>query len=371
MPPSIDIFDVLLFVGFAQALFWVFALLGLRESHQKSNRILATLLAFISLGIGNSILNHTKYIWAVPHLIGVVWPLSFVYPPLFYLYVRSLTNQKANLKKQLLHFVPAIVCAIYVLPFWMQSSELKKDFLMNAGQQNSTEATVFPVLIVLQEVIYITLSLILVARHSRQIKNECSTLQKTSLHWIRNLIGAYILITIIFIFARFVNSPVRPFHVGSTSVAAFVFALGYLGLRQPVVFSSSAKSNDAKKYQKSGLTEERADRLVQRVLDVMQTEKPFVQSDLTLQDLAKQLSVSTHHLSQLLNESLGRTFFDFVNSHRVEEAKKQLHDPQNDHLTILAIAYQVGFNSKSHFNLAFKKHAGMTPTQFRNQNPQA
>jgi AraC-like DNA-binding protein len=97
----------------------------------------------------------------------------------------------------------------------------------------------------------------------------------------------------------------------------------------------------------------------------METEKPYTDGDLTLQKLARKLLISPHHLSQTLNERLRQNFFDFVNSYRIEEAKRRLVDPAKKHYSILGIAEEVGFNSKSAFNVAFKKHANMTPSEFR------
>ena len=78
------------------------------------------------------------------------------------------------------------------------------------------------------------------------------------------------------------------------------------------------------------------------------------------------MSISSHHLSQILNERIRQNFFDFVNSYRIEEAKRKLVEPATKHYSILGIAEEVGFNSKSAFNNAFKKHTNMTPTEFKN-----
>jgi len=96
----------------------------------------------------------------------------------------------------------------------------------------------------------------------------------------------------------------------------------------------------------------------------MASEKPYLKSDLRLAELADRLSVSTNLLSQLLNQQMETTFFDFINQYRVAEAQKRLTDPNYQHLTYLAIAYEVGFSNKASFNRIFKKHTGMTPSTF-------
>jgi AraC-like DNA-binding protein len=89
-----------------------------------------------------------------------------------------------------------------------------------------------------------------------------------------------------------------------------------------------------------------------------------------LQKLAERLGISPHHLSQVINERLNQNFFDFVNQYRVGEAKRQLLDAKKKHYSIMAIAGDVGFNSKSAFNAAFKKHANVTPSEWRRTSGQ-
>ncbi len=151
-------------------------------------------------------------------------------------------------------------------------------------------------------------------------------------------------------------------------LSAFVYVLGYLGLRKPEVLAGIddiAIPPSPRRYEKSTLTPERGDDYLKRLLDVMPTEKPYLDNDLTLQKLAKTVAISPHHLSQTINERLEQNFFDFINSYRIEEAKKLLVDAGKKHYSILAVAEEVGFNSKSAFNTAFKKHAKLTPSEFR------
>src|SRR3712207_3470842 len=122
----------------------------------------------------------------------------------------------------------------------------------------------------------------------------------------------------------------------------------------------------AAKYERSTLTPERAERYLKRLVELMESERPYVDGDLSLQKLAGRLSIPAQHLSQTLNGRLNRSFTDFVNAYRVEDAKRRLKDPSLKHYSVLAIAEEVGFNSKSSFNAVFKKHTGMTPSEFRN-----
>ena len=100
----------------------------------------------------------------------------------------------------------------------------------------------------------------------------------------------------------------------------------------------------------------------------MMSKKLFLNSNLTLPLLAGELKISTHHLSQVINEKADQTFYDYVNSRRISKAKEQLIHPDKKHLGIAGIGFEVGFNSLSAFNNAFKKHASMTPSQFRKKH---
>jgi AraC-like DNA-binding protein len=99
----------------------------------------------------------------------------------------------------------------------------------------------------------------------------------------------------------------------------------------------------------------------------MQTEKPFLNPTLKINDLADSLSIPSKNLSQVINQEFGNNFFDFVNKYRVEEAKLKIINSNGNGRTILDILFDSGFNSKAAFNRAFKKHTGYTPSQFKNQ----
>ncbi|MFQ5771148.1 MAG: helix-turn-helix domain-containing protein [bacterium] len=157
-------------------------------------------------------------------------------------------------------------------------------------------------------------------------------------------------------------------------VSINMYLIGYMGLRKPEVFSGIENgfllnpTASQKKYEKSTLTPEKAEEYLEKLRQFMAAQKPYLMSDLTLPGLAKQLSISIHHLSRIINEKLQQNFFEYINSHRVEEAKKRIADPANEHINIAEIGFEVGFNSISSFNAAFKKHAGMTPSQFRERS---
>lgn len=125
--------------------------------------------------------------------------------------------------------------------------------------------------------------------------------------------------------------------------------------------STSAKD----KYANSTLKNADKERIMNQLLVSLEKEKVYEQSNLTLAKLAKKLIVPKHHLSQTINEKTALNFVDFINQYRVRAAEGKLQDSNNQHLTLLDVGQQVGFNSKSTFYAVFKKHTQQTPGEYR------
>ncbi|MFM2394472.1 MAG: hypothetical protein RLZZ546_2454, partial [Bacteroidota bacterium] len=119
------------------------------------------------------------------------------------------------------------------------------------------------------------------------------------------------------------------------------------------------------KYQKSGLDEKRLKEIHEALTHLIEVKEIYKNDDLTLYNLATMLNVSSNHLSQVINSMEGRSFFDFINYYRIEAVKNSITLNENEHLTILGIAYECGFNSKAAFHRAFKKFTGVTPTEYK------
>jgi AraC-like DNA-binding protein len=155
------------------------------------------------------------------------------------------------------------------------------------------------------------------------------------------------------------------------SLSIFVILIGYFGLKQNVIFSSEniivsvEASQTHTKYSGSRLTDSEAKQYAGKLTDYMKSAKPYLNPDLSLPQLATELNISSHYLSQVINEQFNLNFFDFVNGYRVEAFKKKVTDPEFRNYSLLGIAFECGFNSKSAFNRIFKQASGITPSQFK------
>jgi AraC-like DNA-binding protein len=167
------------------------------------------------------------------------------------------------------------------------------------------------------------------------------------------------------------------------AIALLVYAIGYMGLRQPEIFRYETAEHpvptptplaivqepltlesDTPRYERSGLGDEEAANLKDELLVLMDRERPWTNSELTLADLASQLGTTPHKLSELLNSDIGKTFYDFVNSYRVRDVQRRIKSGEARTRKMLALALDAGFASKSTFNQAFKKHTSQTPSDF-------
>ena len=151
----------------------------------------------------------------------------------------------------------------------------------------------------------------------------------------------------------------------------FYITLGYLLMiniiQNPTIIHFSRKTAGRlvlKKYEKSGLTMEEAKTHMARMNSYMESEKPYLDHNLSIQDLSDQLGIMVHTISEVTNGLMGQNFFDYVNNYRIEEFKRLAVDPDHNAEKILNLAFASGFSSKTSFNIAFKKFTGETPSRF-------
>ncbi len=149
-------------------------------------------------------------------------------------------------------------------------------------------------------------------------------------------------------------------------IILLIFIGGFLLWRQ----KRTQPIKQTKKYQTSALTPERSQEIQQKLSEIMENEKIYLDPDLTLKKLSEKIMVHPNHISQIVNEIFKQSFNDYINNFRITEAKEKLLDPEEKKKTILEIAYDVGFYSKSVFNTAFKKFTGITPSQFKQKSKQ-
>jgi len=368
-----DLLTILILLGIAQGIFLGISLLTLNRGNQKANRVMGILMILFSLSISHIVFYNLNLFQKYPHFFMVSHPPVYLFGPLFLLYVLYYTRPEFELKpKHILHGLPFFAYVLYLLPFYLMSGEKK---LMHMAQY-ATEATVIEYLVTPSQIILLFVYLYfvnqLVREHEQRIKKAYSSIEGINLSWIKTqtrlLIAVFLFMSVLVLFV-FIGLDDFVYSYGTEimalMVAVAIYIAGYYSLQQPEVFAGGEMGAIKKQQEKSGIGEERVNSLLDQLTTFMQEEKPYRNSDLTIKELAEKVGIAGYMLSQLINDELDQNFFDFVNRYRIEEAKEKLSDPHNENLTILSIAYDVGFNSKSVFNTAFKKYEDTTPSQFR------
>ncbi|MEM8601298.1 MAG: helix-turn-helix transcriptional regulator [Bacteroidota bacterium] len=375
-------------VGAAQGLFLA-AVLASRHRNALPNRLLAGLILAFSLELAMAVYYSSAFNLRHPSLTGLDLPVAFLFGPLLYLYARTLSRGETQLRRlDLAHGAPFLVCALFLLPFFLLPGPEKLRLMADPSLSLQTRAlTVINPLKLLHGAVYLGLLMRLMQRYGRRPQDTRSSVEQIQLRWLRNfalgLVAMLVVSALLFALGgRDTVLGMDPSGVYDDltllAVTVFVYAIGYFGLRQPAITAPPTDdeveppaSLPRVSYARSGMDAAEAARQRDRLVALMETEHLYRRGDLTLHDLAAVLQVTPHNLTEVLSTQLDQRFYDFVNSYRVREVQARLVDPAFAHWTVLAIGLEAGFNAKSSFNAAFKRHTGMTPSQYRRQQVEA
>lgn len=364
--------------GVSIALF-IFILLITKQKKNTADKIL-TLWFFFALAHLIFITGYASgFIRQFPSFIGWELPLPFLHGPFLYLYILFLSGQQRYRWAYLLHFIPAVLTSVllaFILP------GIQSDQLMLSVYQPLFRVIIGGIMV--SGVIYVVLSLILLYRHRQNIRGQFSNTDKITLNWMRYLISG---MGVIWIVVIFMQSP-RALYV---AVALFIFFIGYFGIRQTGIFSNPASVHsvvlpttlevmevpeknetitevaDRVKYEKTKLEDTKAAEIQSRLEQLMKEQEYYKDPELTLGDLAKMLDINPGVLSQVINSKEGKNFYDYINTFRVEAFKQLLLEPESRQYTLLALAFECGFSSKTSFNRNFKKITQMSPSSYVKQ----
>lgn len=348
--------------GIGLAVFLEFLLIS-KKNKSGSDKILAIWMFLILLHLFLFFLHYTGNILDVSFLLGVEHPLPLFHGVFLYLYVSSLTGQLPRRKMIIaLHFLPAAVLYASLTTFFTLPADQKVFVYQNKGAGYELFSAVKWYTVALSGVCYVVWSIVLLRRHAREIRDRFSNLEKVNLRWLQILtfgMGGIWLLVIFF------GGDVVIF----AGVVVFVFLIGFHGVRQTAIFTPSRSEDTGpdEKYRKSGLTEKTAEELHHKLKQLMLEEALYRKSDLSIADLSMRLGVHPNYLSQAINQREKRNFYDFVNGYRIEEFKQLIAQQKNRRFTLLSLAFECGFSSKTSFNRCFKNATGMTPSQYVRQ----
>jgi AraC-like DNA-binding protein len=351
-----------------------------KNGKTKADIILANWLVIIGIHLAFYYASLVVGSYYYPYLL-LGYPFPLLHGPMLYFYTSSLTSQHTYLRKHWAwHFIPALLIYLILIPFFLLSHTERLEVFSNRGQGYEWVFVLQRILVIASGIAYTIASLGLLRKHARIVKDGFSQTERINLIWLRYLIYGVAVVWI----AVFFGNDVLIFSL----VALFVLLLGYFGIKQVGIFTQgkianlkiplthedretvhvSESPNEPKaKYLKSTLKVEILQEIHSKLITQMDGQKLFLNAELTITDLANSLAVHPNHLSQVINSIESKTFYDFVNGRRVEEFKKLVALPENQKYTLLALALECGFNSKTAFYRNFKNATGQSPTQYLKQ----
>lgn len=343
---NIDIITLFAFFGTFQGL--IFAAIFWHKNKTISNKIFALLLLATSIRIAKNIFVHLRdlnpdmfqnyEVWRASVYTGISHQLAI--GPLFLLYFLSKLNPKFKWdNKHLWHLVPYIV--FIIIGFFV-----KWGFWKNGGLWACYVS------------IFVYYLLAFRAFYRNQFLVDAGTRS-----W---LMGLLILVGILMIS----YSPILFYYVGYIGGGA-LYTLAILITGYMMITNKGKISIFRTKYETSSLGRDQVSEIKSSLDHCMQSKRPFLDAELSLQKLAALLEIQPHHLSRVINQEFKVSFADYINAFRLEEAELRLKDPKYDHLKISALAYECGFNSVPTFNTLFKKVHKATPTEYRKMHKKA
>jgi len=345
----------------------------------KENIFLSVLLFITIIGELVIILNFRGLSNRFLFLISIVNAFPSLLGPISFLYVKSVLNHKFkySLRHNLI-FVPFLITLIL-------------SFYVNYFVNNILIISIILDIILknISSFVFIVLSIFTIKKYRQNILSKFSYTENIDFKWLNYLIYTelfvwilYLLLIILWVFdVSIIESPEIFINI---CISVFIFLIGFYGLRNTSVFSSLSVSSDKNLIEKEEveqnlqhnktttiqqnktlLKSEELENYFIKLTEYLEKEKPYLNEKLSLQDLSVQTKIHQRYLSEIINLKTGMNFFDYINSYRINYFNKILSSNQNQNFTLLGNAFECGFGSKSSFNRAYKKHTGVTPSEFK------
>ncbi len=360
-----NIAQILSYLGAIQGLVLAIIVWNYPRQHKISNRILSLfIISLVYLYIGPRVL---EFIDSPSQRL--YYGFRTISPILLILYIHSL-YKKVNLKKYLWYFliIPLDFIAMYAI------TKLRMDSKMGTIDWQIVSHIWFAIIyLIFLPVIYTQYT-----NYKKKVFQNFSSMYKIGLKWVTQLFfGFLIIITFDFLLSivAFSFSTIQPSHASMASTFVFTVFMYFITIKgklssqiyqlrilDDIPVSEPAVLKD--KNQNFNENKEIAD-LSEKIIRSIEEHKLYKEMGLTVSDVAEKIESQPYLISQAINVSLGKNFFELINRYRVEEAKSLLKDPSMNYLSIVGIGFEAGFNSKTAFNTSFKKYTGMTPREYK------
>lgn len=358
--------------GIMQALVLAIFLFGTNRGDRKANVILSSYLLTLALYLLLTTLLG-RYDWAAQYFMGLGFSILFLIGPLLFFYIRRLFKEKSSVKTKALHWLPTALVIIYLFPLYISPSAEKLDRLNWIRAHGlPVDLSVLWIVACLHIISYTGFIFLKTFQYNRDLKDTYSRTEQINLDWmVRFSLMNFTLWSLYFIAYVLGVSGVEIDPLGiidqafNAILSLFLFYIGYVAMSHPEIFPNSTI---VPVFRRSGAAmddPEKRDEDIQKLKAVMEREQPYTIPELTLHELANISGISPRKLTAIINEEFGLNFYNYINQYRIADFKERIADKNNDQFTILSIAQDCGFNSKSTFNHVFKKFEKTTPSEYK------
>ena len=379
MTYRVDLFAVFIFLGLVQAVFLALFFFSKDNRSRQFNVMYGWLLVSIVACLLEIFLMYTGYIVHALHLVDFSEPFGLAIGPFLFLFIVTLAKGAVSRKVVIINLIFPVLYAILMIPFFISSVDVKYNAWVSAYHPGvpfrevtqQFDPWMFLVtewhteLVLVSLFFYIAVSTMVITRSFQSRKESFLRPLSPTLKTLRNGVLQMAIFAILIVVVKLLNPDDTGDHLFAAFGSLIIYSTSFSVMKGSGFFRQAALTEQLK-YKSSSLTPEQQEMLIEKLKKIMTVDKPFLRSDFSQPDLARQCGISVHQLSQIINDGLGKNFFEWVASYRVEEAKRLLKDQPN--IKVEEIAEQVGYNSKSSFNTVFKRNTGLTPSEFRATN---
>lgn len=354
-----------LFLFFAfQAFLMAFFFLVRKKGDKIANYLFACYLILFGYNIFYNVLYWSQQLFSSTyiHVIAtnlIPWSL---YGPVLYLYIRRLVKKISFKPGDILHIIPSAYFIVNHSAFYFLSTKEKWQILKFGNiEDHVLLKNTYDIHVIIASMVFYFLLILTTLR-----TEISSTNSRRWLNWVAySFLGYVVSFTSYFVLVHFGIIDIKFDYFIGFAMIFFIASVTYFGFMQPNIFDGMPieKIIPFSKYQKTGLDIKHSKILKEKLLRVMELQKPYLNSELRLADLACELDIPKHHTSQIINENFDMNFFDFINKYRVEEWKQIIRQDGSQNIT--EALYASGFNNRVSFYKAFKKSTGLTPKEYR------
>ncbi|MCW8876857.1 MAG: helix-turn-helix domain-containing protein [Kangiellaceae bacterium] len=352
-------------------------LLALSLKVSVASRILGIWCLLLALSFLGVLVSVNQELSFLSFLVGWTYFLPASFGALFYLYCRYAITEQAFNPKDIFHFTPFLACYLLNIDILLAPLETKLNYLQTAPP-TTVSFTISQVILFSQAFAYIGLSVLLIRRHERRANDQRADFNPLIFPWLWKIAWLNCLIWTLKVISTFIPFLLFLSRVADGLIVIFIYSIAMAQWRYPHLFNvgqlnnlnkqadpdtADGSTDKASTGKSSALDEQTRKLLLDEIKAFMEKEKPYLRSKLTLQHLAKSIDVSSHHLSETLNQQEGKNFYQFINQYRIEHICEQLKQDSSQKIIDLALAS--GFSSKSTFNVVFKQFTNKTPSQYR------